>query len=145
MKNFYLKFIIHPYGYSEPIAIYALHAVPPLGEKASQQRNDEIKAVENAIENDTHSNVIMIGDWNITPFSPYFTDLLSNTGLKNAHSNMYTAPTWPSQFQLQIYQIPIDHILHKGELALIEKKRGPAMGSDHYPVIATYALPAHNE
>lgn len=145
MKNFYIRLKIHPAESSEPVSIYAVHPVPPGGRELTEQRDYEIDAVRKAIQESSATNVIMIGDLNLTPYSPIFADLLQNTGLKYALSSPYPYPTWPKEFGFHVYQIPIDHILHKGNLKLVEKYRGPHMGSDHYPVVATYNLPAHND
>ena len=82
----------------------------------------------------------MAGDWNITPYSPYFDELKKRSGLKYEITTIFPAHTWPSPFILPLFQIPIDHILYKGDLQLISKERGPAMGSDHYPLIATFGF-----
>ncbi len=59
--------------------------------------------------------------------------------------SILSSPTWATQFYEYIFydyifQIPIDHILHKGDLKLVDKHRGSAMGSDHYPLIAIFVL-----
>lgn len=122
------------------VSVYAAHPVPPVSGKHSKQRNTDIEIMSEKINADKSKNVILLGDFNITPYSPYFKDLLHATALKNEYISHLPVPSWPSAYIDYIFQIPIDHILHKGDLQLIEKRRGPAMGSDHYPLIATYAI-----
>lgn len=142
-SSFAAKITIQPPS-SAPVTIYALHALPPMGADKQKQRNFELFETAKHIAQDTDKNIIMMGDWNITPYSPYFSDLLEKAGLHYQISGPYPFPTWPSHFVPIILQIPIDHILTKGDLVLIEKKRGPALGSDHYPVIASFALRTHD-
>lgn len=145
MKNFYIRLKIQPAGSPEPISIYTVHPVPPGGSELTEQRDYELATVRDAIKTEEAKNVILIGDFNLTPYSPVFADLIDATSLKYALSNPYPIATWPKEFGFDIYRIPIDHILHKGDLRLVKKHRGPHMGSDHYPVVATYNLPAHND
>ncbi|PCJ98641.1 MAG: hypothetical protein COA45_07960 [Zetaproteobacteria bacterium] len=123
------------------ISIYASHPPPPVSALLQEQRNETLKTIAKEIQQNQTRNIIFIGDWNITPYSPYFKAFLKETGLKNQQHSFYTPPTWPSTFPLPIFQIPIDHILHKGDLHLINKRNGPHMGSDHFPIIAEFILP----
>ena len=36
--------------------------------------------------------------------------------------------------------IPIDHCLHSPGIQIVRKEIGPAVGSDHYPVVVEFAL-----
>ncbi len=127
-------------GNNSIISLYSAHPVPPVSYKFHTQRNRDLDFMSNLISKDDSENIIFIGDFNITPYSPFFKDMIKKTGLKNEYNSILPPPTWTTQFYDYILQIPIDHILHKGDLELIGKRRGPAMGSDHYPLIATFAL-----
>lgn len=137
IDNFLLHFTVQPSGF-DAVSIYAIHPTPPVYPLHQKQRNSELAITSQTAGHDKTANIIMMGDWNITPFSPYFKDVLKNGNLKNEHTHLSALITWPSFFGLPIFQIPIDHILHRGNIMLVEKRRGPAMGSDHYPVIATF-------
>ncbi len=128
------------------ISVYASHPPPPVSYALQKQRNENLKAIASEINNDDDKSIIFMGDWNITQYSPYFKDLLDSTGLQNQHTSPYPQPTWPSTFITSILQIPIDHILHKGDLTLINKNRSHHLGSDHYPIIAEFSLnkPSNN-
>lgn len=121
------------------VSIYTAHTAPPVSHVYFAQRNREFIEISNTIQSDQNKNVIFLGDMNVTPYSPFFKEVQENTGLKNEHTTLLHLPTW-SAFKNYLFQIPIDHILHKGDLHLIEKRRGPSMGSDHYPLIATFAI-----
>ena len=78
--------------------------------------------------------VIVAGDLNSTPWSPHFRDLVRAAGLRNAAAGRGYLATWPRWFFPA--QIPIDHVLLKGPWSVLGLQRGPALGSDHYPLIA---------
>lgn len=139
INNFYVHALIAlPDG--RKLSVYTAHPPPPTGALLQTQRNEDLKTIARAIQADPQDNIVFMGDWNITAYSPYFDDLLKETSLKNQYTSYYPFPTWPSHYGLPLFQIPIDHILFKGNLALTERKRGPAMGSDHYSISATFAL-----
>ena len=141
-ENFQIKIELNVHG--NDLSIYAIHPPPPMNKELYTQRNTEISSTSEDVRHDPNDNIIMLGDWNISPFSKHFKDLTRHSKLKNQFTAPYTFPTWPSGFSLPILQIPIDHILHKGNLELVEKRRGPSLGSDHYPVVATYNFSAQN-
>ena len=78
--------------------------------------------------------VIVAGDLNSTPWSPHFQDLVRAAGLRDAAVGRGYLATWPRWFWPA--QIPIDHVLLKGPWSVLRLQRGPALGSDHYPLIA---------
>jgi endonuclease/exonuclease/phosphatase (EEP) superfamily protein YafD len=84
--------------------------------------------------------VVVAGDFNTTPFSPHFVDLIKAAGLRNAAAGHGWMGTWPQGFWPA--RIPIDHILIKGPLIATRFERGPAIGSDHFPVLAELRLTA---
>ncbi|MGZ9097403.1 MAG: endonuclease/exonuclease/phosphatase family protein [Micavibrio sp.] len=141
--NFVLRFaVIHP-NTKKPVIIYALHAIPPLGYDAWKQRNYELSYVAKRIEADNNPFIIFTGDLNITPYSPFFRDLLSASKMFDEYNGSWNLNTWPTGHMLPVLQIPIDHMLHSGGLALSERKILPALGSDHYPTLATFWLLLH--
>jgi endonuclease/exonuclease/phosphatase (EEP) superfamily protein YafD len=86
----------------------------------------------------TDRAVLVAGDFNATPWSPHFRDLIEAAGLRHAADGRGYLATWPSWFWPA--RIPIDHILLKGPLTVTSLRRGPAVGSDHYPLIADLRL-----
>ena len=82
--------------------------------------------------------MIVAGDFNTTPWSPHFGDLLAAAGLRNAAEGKGYIPTWPTWFWPA--RIPIYYVLLKGPIAVTTVRRGPAVGSDHFPIIADLRL-----
>jgi endonuclease/exonuclease/phosphatase (EEP) superfamily protein YafD len=103
----------------------------------TRRRNSELDHIA-AVAGEAERPVIVAGDFNTTPWSPYFQDLLAAAGLRNAAEGHGYIGTWPAPFWPAL--IPIDHVLLKGPLAATAVWRGPAIGSDHYPIIADLRL-----
>ncbi len=139
IENFYLHADIK-FREDIVVSLYTAHPAPPVTRFIHQQRNRDLSIISDAIKRDHSGNVIFMGDMNITPFSPYFAQFINRSGLRNEYTGALIIPTWPSDFINIICQIPIDHILHKGNLRLVSKYRGAALGSDHYPLVAVYAF-----
>lgn len=140
-ENFYFKITIKPSGFEESVDIFPLHAVPPTGKAYWEQRNLEIRQVLNEIGDSKGRNTIFMGDWNLSPYSPFFIDILKFANLKIATTRIFPDPTWPSKLHidfLNIFQIPIDHILFSDNLVPLNKRVDKAMGSDHHPVIMDF-------
>lgn len=80
--------------------------------------------------------IVLMGDFNATPFSRVLSDLTSSTGLRRLTS----VPSWPAIVELP--QLAIDHIFASREVSVLDKARvGRSSGSDHYPVVLTVAVP----
>ncbi|MGH6913903.1 MAG: endonuclease/exonuclease/phosphatase family protein [Geminicoccales bacterium] len=103
----------------------------------SRQRNRDLDHFAEVVGG-ADRPVIVAGDFNTTPWSPHFQDLVAAGGLRNAASGHGYVATWPTWFWPAL--IPIDHVLLKGPLAVTTVRRGPAVGSDHYPLIADLRL-----
>jgi endonuclease/exonuclease/phosphatase (EEP) superfamily protein YafD len=77
--------------------------------------------------------VIVIGDFNATPWSYAFKDFSSETGLVNSQNGYGLDATWPSTFPVTL--VPLDHMLHSDSLTTVTRKVGPDLGSDHLPLL----------
>ena len=103
----------------------------------TRRRNSELDHIAEVVKNNDAA-VIVAGDFNTTPWSPHFGDLLAAAGLRNAAEGKGYIPTWPTWFWPA--RIPIDHVLLKGPIAVTTVRRGPTVGSDHFPIIADLRL-----
>lgn len=84
---------------------------------------------------------VIAGDFNATPWGSELRRFDSSVGLER-HTRWL--PTWPAQlFHRSVpgafAMAPIDHIYAGRSWRLMAIERGPNIGSDHYPVLATFA------
>lgn len=140
MESFILRLSIQPPGAAEPLVIYAVHALPPGTPDRFKQRNIEVLETAKLVAEDTHDNVAMIGDWNLTPFSPFFSQVREVSGLQYQSFGLMINVTWPTFLLVDIFRIPIDHALTSPAIRLIDKQVGPAWYSDHHALIVKLGL-----
>ncbi len=82
--------------------------------------------------------VIMVGDLNITSWSPAFGDLVRETGLCDSREGFGIQPSWPVWGPP--FRIPIDHCLVSSGIAVHNRRLGPSVGSDHFPVLIDLSI-----
>lgn len=113
------------------------HPVPPVGALRAHWRNTYLETLT-ALASRSDRPKVVLGDFNATVWSPFFRDFLSNTALQDSGRKRGFQSTW--QRNHPVFSIPIDHILHSAELKCTSRTIGPALGSDHRPVIAEFAF-----
>lgn len=119
------------------VSIVGTHPVPPAGGEYSTHRNNQLAALP-AIVNEQKNPVLLIGDLNTTHWSPHFTRLIRESGLKNSMRGFGFQPTWPSNNRF--LRIPLDHVLHSPEITIHNREVGKNVGSDHLPVIVDFTI-----
>jgi endonuclease/exonuclease/phosphatase (EEP) superfamily protein YafD len=97
--------------------------------------------------------VILVGDFNATPYSPRFRTLLKEAGVRVAGPRLFWPATWPVGGPLAalpgwpalrgvVPGLLIDHVLVSPRFAVAGFRRGPDIGADHYPLIVDLVLAA---
>lgn len=109
--------------------IIALHARTPLSQRRLEARNQIFRRANDALS--SRETFILMGDFNLTSWSPTFRQLPGNRAGDPRRSN-----TWPTFAPL--LGLSIDHIMFDGDLVLVEFKVLESVGSDHYPVLARF-------
>lgn len=120
-----------------PVTVLGVHLNWPMGPRNSQFRNEELAGVV-AFAKHQREPVIVAGDFNLTPWSEYFSDALEASGLYDAASGFGLARSWPAQFAP--LGIRIDHCLISRHWNSVSVETGPWLGSDHLPLMADLAL-----
>jgi endonuclease/exonuclease/phosphatase (EEP) superfamily protein YafD len=125
-----------PVGLAE---VYAVHLASPPSPRRARQRNTQLRRLaERVAASDPGVPKIVAGDFNSTPFSPYFQDLLRAAGLRDGRRPFGLQATWP-MWPLPLW-IPIDHCLVSHDVTVTRVATGPATGSDHLPVECSFSL-----
>lgn len=125
-----------------PVTVLINHPYPPisLGEQAYQWRNEQLHALGKAFAQ--HADpLVVIGDFNASPWSPVMLDLEAETGWKRAlprwsprGTHALVAPeTW-------LFAQPIDHALVNEQVRPLDMVIGPYLGSDHRPLVIDFAV-----
>jgi len=114
-----------------PLEIFAVHLLSPVSASLAHDRNLQLEALASYVLSSTNRHLV-IGDLNLTPFSPYFKLFTDQTGLQDARRIDGFHVTWPVSL-LPIW-IPIDHALADSEVNITRVQAGPDVGSDHFPL-----------
>lgn len=83
----------------------------------------------------------MVGDFNATPWSYPFRRLMASTDLSNSALGFGLDLSYPADGN-PLVRVPIDHLLFSDGLAVVDRRLGPAMGSDHFPLTVDLAFTA---
>lgn len=76
---------------------------------------------------------VLVGDLNLTPYSPVFTRVLQEGSLRSAATGFGWQASWPAH--LGLFGIPIDHALLTGGVVVQSFRVGENIGSDHRPLV----------
>lgn len=119
------------------VTIVTTHPIPPVSRTGFDARNEQLASIAELVAPFSGPKMI-VGDLNISMWSHLYRQLEESTDLVNARRGFGVVPTWPRY--LPFAMIPIDHILMSKEFAVVDIRRGPKIGSDHLPLLATLAL-----
>ncbi|MCA8973164.1 MAG: endonuclease/exonuclease/phosphatase family protein, partial [Planctomycetes bacterium] len=103
------------------------------------QMDDLASAIEQ-----TGGPLLVVGDFNSTPWSYALRALTARTGMVRETRNLVT---WPLSFGgddglIRLFPfLPLDHVLSRG-INVQSVRTGADDGSDHLPVVFTFSVPA---
>jgi hypothetical protein len=83
------------------------------------------------------SPLVVAGDFNTTPYSPYFGDWLDESGLTDSRRGRTLSVSWPATFPW--IGIPIDHVAVNDGFSILSHRRLPNFESDHYGLLIELA------
>lgn len=122
----------------EPIEVVSVHLDRGIeGGRAAEQLN-EVGEMARLLG----PRAIVGGDFNATPWTRTLRELDATIPLERRTRALFTWPT-PSRamtrhrFRSPLPLVPIDHIYAGEAWRVLEVRRGPDIGSDHYPVVVT--------
>jgi len=114
-----------------------VHLSAPTLRYRAAQRNVELEALAAHRANIT-GPLIVAGDFNTTPYSPFFKDWLTATGLTDSRRHRTLSASWPTS--LPWLGIPIDHVVVSNDIGILDHRRLPNFNSDHYGIVAELNL-----
>lgn len=122
-----------------PVILTLAHLIAPTTPRRAAIRNRQIRTVAGTVRADQEPDTILIGDLNITPWSPHYS-VLQQAGLDNAALGRGYVATWPTV--AGSFGIPIDHVLLTNGFHVQQFRAGASFGSDHLPLVADVAIGA---
>jgi len=113
------------------LEIFAVHLFSPKSSVLARDRNLQLEDLAERVAASEYRSIV-IGDLNLTPFSPYFSRFIDRSGLQDARRSDGFHITWPASV-LPVW-IPIDHALADTTVNVTRVRAGPDVGSDHFPL-----------
>lgn len=121
----------------QEIALLSTHLSSPRLGSNFRARNVQLEDLVQVTKDLSLPSIVM-GDLNITMWSPYYRKFVKEAGLRNVRDGLGIFPTWPTF--LPILMIPIDHAFITEGLKVTGVKTGKHIGSDHLPLIIDLSL-----
>lgn len=122
----------------EGVALLAIHPLSPASEFRAEQNDRQFQFATDWVAGQDGPTII-VGDFNATPWSFPFRRLMSSTDMSNSARGFGLDLSYPADAN-PLLRVPIDHLLYSDELAVVDRRLGPAMGSDHFPLTVDLAL-----
>jgi endonuclease/exonuclease/phosphatase (EEP) superfamily protein YafD len=120
------------------------HPLPPGTSQMAADRNEQLRQVgwfARGIAFDVGGRpaepLVLAGDLNLTEHSSYYHDLLRASGLADTRQGIGIQASWSPKFPF--LSLPLDHVLVSRDLAIVSRRLGPPLGSDHRPVVVQLA------
>lgn len=118
----------------QPLRILATHTVPPIGPRAFRHRNKHLHMIAEQIlryrRDEPNVPVVVMGDLNLTPWSPVFRDFAQAAELTSGAEGQGLTPTW-YRWPIFPFGLVLDHILATADLQCLSRAVGNDVGSDH--------------
>jgi endonuclease/exonuclease/phosphatase (EEP) superfamily protein YafD len=130
------------------IQLIAAHPLVPIKPSLFQRRNTLLAEMTEYIRTQQGKTLILLGDMNLTPWSPYYKRLVNKTNLHNTRLGFGVEPSWiepttyvrlPSWIVAAI-KIPIDHIFVSNDIRVANCKTLRAANADHRMLLSDLAI-----
>lgn len=110
-----------------PLTLVATHTMPPETPWSTAQRGRTLARVGQLAA--SSARVLVVGDLNVTPWSPHLQRTLTRSGLRDGGTGSGVTGTWPAV--LGPFGIPIDHALVGPDVRVADYDVLAGPGSDH--------------
>ncbi len=131
--------LVGPSG--RPFRLIATHPYPPLSQGCFVSRSQQL--IRLAKQLDPSEDNIIAGDFNLTPWSPIFSEVLAAGDLRDARLGFGVAATWYG-YPTVLASLQIDHLLISKSLTTVNHEISGNYGSDHRAVIVEIQQPEIN-
>lgn len=118
---------------TKEVQLLSLHTTRPQNQATDAGQQIEVDGAvqwSRTAQSNADTEVIIMGDFNMTPWSTRFWKLLRDGELLNSQRGFGLQNTWPSNIPL-IFGIPIDHAVHSRGIQTLKRKVVRTNGTDH--------------
>jgi endonuclease/exonuclease/phosphatase (EEP) superfamily protein YafD len=119
------------------VTVLNTHLFTPTSSWRFENRNIDLREF-GSLARTSKGPLIVAGDFNMSIWSPYYSEFIRDTELKDARNGFGLVPTWPTHMPLVM--IPIDHFLVSSDVKVLNLNTGSSIGSDHLPLVLDVAF-----
>jgi endonuclease/exonuclease/phosphatase (EEP) superfamily protein YafD len=113
--------------------LYGAHLNWPVMPRTARVRNAQLQALGRELAECPHACVV-VGDFNVTPWSSHFRDVLKSPGVHDCAAGRGLLGTWSSDLPA-VLRIRIDQCLVAGAVSVADVRVGASAGSDHFATV----------
>ncbi|MGH1393684.1 MAG: endonuclease/exonuclease/phosphatase family protein [Trichormus sp.] len=129
------------------ITFIGTHPLIPIKPVTFHSRNFQLAAITEYIQG-LNQPLIVAGDFNLTPWSPYYRRFVNKTKLHNSRLGFGILPSWPRtathinlpHWLIPLMNIPIDHCFVSKHFQVAETYTGDHANYDHAALITDLVL-----
>lgn len=118
------------------VHLHGIHPPPPLSPQLFLRRNQTFQFIAERVQQNGSENTIVSGDFNCTPWSPYYSQFVRDSELVSAAYGTGLGITW-DPFGKAL-GLPIDHVFTGKGILTADFQIGPYVGSDHRPLVLKF-------
>lgn len=122
-----------PPGWLRRVSVLATHPLAPTDQERADLRDAQLGFAGEWADSQLGAYFV-VGDFNATPWSWPFRRLMSTADLRNSQIGFGLQPSYSTTTNL-LLRVPIDHLLYSESLEVTGRQLGPALGSDHFPLV----------
>lgn len=124
----------------QTVVVYAIHPPSPSNPTRSEARDKLLTRIGLAAADEVLP-VVVVGDFNATPWSHGFRQLVEPGDLHNSQEGFGYGATWHADVW-PLLGVPLDHLVHTRDLTVVDREVGPSVGPDHRPIRVVLARAA---
>lgn len=121
----------------QSLGVVCTHPPPPKSQLETRARDEQLENLA-AFAAGQETPLMVCGDLNLTPWSPVFWRFTRRSNLGDSARGFGVQASWP--VGKPYMGVPLDHCLVSPEITVLDRRLGPAIGSDHFPVIVDFSI-----
>jgi endonuclease/exonuclease/phosphatase (EEP) superfamily protein YafD len=121
-----------------PLRVVLTHPLPPVGPSQFASQVGQLAVIARRARTEA-APLIVMGDFNATPWSRPFRDFVATSGLCDTRAGFGSQASFPADSTL--LRIPIDHVLVSCTIGVRSRSIERDVGSDHLPVLVDLVIP----
>lgn len=120
--------------------LYGAHLDWPVMPETARVRDAQLEALGVELSACPRA-CVAVGDFNVTPWSSHFRDLLKVPGVRDCAAGRGFLDTWAADLPAPL-RIRIDQCLVAGSIGVSDVRIGHSVGSDHFAIISDFGVDA---